>query len=107
MTNSKANTSPFVDEFLAQAPRQMTAPSLTLELRECIARWFSARDLMPNSQAILAALADLAAEQIAANQTIDQQCAVFRNFARDIDTMIAAANRKRMGGIEVELVVKQ
>jgi hypothetical protein len=98
-------TSPFLDPL--PTPRPMTAPGLTVELREAIAGWFAARDVMPNSAAILAALADLAAEQISANPTLHAQIGVFTALVRDIDAIVAAANRRRMGGLECELVVKQ
>lgn len=91
--------------------RPMTAPGLTVELREAIDRWFAARDMIPISGAILAALADLAAEQIAANPiaanpTHEAQCVVMSQFTHDIIVCINAANRRRMGGVQVELVVK-
>lgn len=85
----------------------MTAPTLSTELREAIATWFTARRQPMDSALILDALADLAAEQIAANPTYDTQCEVFGLFTQFTIVHITAANRRRMGGVECELVVKQ
>lgn len=87
--------------------RPMTAPGLTTELRETIAAWFAARDTIQNSQAILAALADLATEQVAANPTPQAQTTVLNHFIDDIIRGLNAANRRRMGGVQVGLVIKQ
>lgn len=78
------------------------ALTLALELRETIARWFSARDMpMQSSRVILFALADLAAEQITANPTQEQ---VINRFIDDVVHGCNAANRRRLGGIPVTIV---
>ena len=84
----------------------MTAPSLALELRETIARWFAARDLMMNSEAILAALADLAAEQITSNPTRATQVKVLELFMDDVVRVSNAAIRRQLGGVPC-VIVKQ
>ena len=97
--------SPFFDNF-DQASRTMTAPTLPLELRETIARWFSARDTpaMQSSELILSALADLAAEQITANPTWAAQSDVLKKLIHEILGGCNAANRRRLGGIPVTIV---
>lgn len=96
------------DDCLDRQPRPLTAPTLALELREAIARWFSARDTpaMQSSELILAALADLAAEQVAANPVRDAQNTVLAALIHDIFRGCNAANRRRMGGVPC-IIVKQ
>jgi hypothetical protein len=100
--------SPFLEDFLNQAPRTMTAPTLALELRETIARWFSARHtpVMQSSDLILSALADLTAEQIAANPTHAAQTKVLQGVLNDIFCGCNAANRRRLGGVPVTIVTQ-
>jgi hypothetical protein len=93
-----------VSELLTN-PRALPAPTLPLELRETIARWFAARDAnMQSSELILSALADLAAEQITANPTYAAQTEVIGRFTQDVFSGCNAANRRRMGGIAVTIV---
>jgi thymidylate kinase len=92
---------------MTQSLRPMTAPTLALELRETIARWFSARDTMPNSQLILAVLADLAAEQIAANPTHETADAALKQFHREFLRSYATAVRLSLGGAAAIIVLKQ
>jgi hypothetical protein len=101
MTNS-----PFQDALLKDLPRQLTAGHLSTELRETIVRWFAARSTpaIQDSELILAALADLAAEQILANPTHTAQVRVMNHFADDIIRGCNAANRRRPGGIEVTII---
>lgn len=84
----------------------MPAPTLAVELRETVARWFAARNTpaMQSSELILAALADLAAEQITANPTYELQDKATRLLIEDIFRGCRAANRRRMGGIPVTIV---
>ena len=89
---------------MSQSVRPMTAPTVALELRESIARWFAARGTMPNSQLILAALADLAAEQIAANPTAERADAALKHFHREFLRSYANAVRRSPGGVLVTLV---
>ena len=90
---------------MSQSVRPMTAPTLALELRETIARWFSARDVpMQSSGVILFALSDLAAEQITANPTQPTQEQAINRFIDDVIHDCNAANRSRMGGIPVTIV---
>ena len=85
--------------------RPMTAPTLALELRETIARWFAARQTpMQSSKVILFALADLAAEQITANPTQPTQEQASSRFLDDVTHGCDAANRRRMGGVPVTIV---
>jgi hypothetical protein len=97
--------SPFLNKF-DQVPRPMTAPTLELELRETIARWFSTRETptIQNSELILSALADLAAEQITANATYAAQIKVMHGVIHDIFRRCNAANRRRLGGVPVTIV---
>jgi hypothetical protein len=99
-------TSPFLDDFLNQAPRHLSAGQLNTELRETIARWFSTRDTptIQNSELILWALADLAAEQITANATYAAQIKVMHGVIHDIFRRCNAANRRRLGGVPVTIV---
>ena len=92
---------------MSQSVRPMTASTLALELREAIARWFSARGAMPNSQLILAALADLAAEQIAANPTPETADAVLKQFHREFLRSYVTAVRLGLGGAAAIVVLKQ
>jgi hypothetical protein len=88
-------------------PRPMTAPTLPLELRETIARWFAARNIpMQSSRVILSALADLAAEQITANPTQPTQEQAINRFIDDVVHGCNAANRRRIGGVPA-IIVKQ
>jgi hypothetical protein len=81
--------------------RQTQAPTLAVELREAIRDWFSARGkTMQDSELILAALADLAAEQIAANPTFRDQHGVMNKFVKDIIGGCYAANRRRMDDMQ-------
>ena len=97
--------SPFLARFLDASPRQLAAPTLALELRETIARWFAARQIpMQSSQVILFALADLAAEQITANPTRPTQEQAISRFFYDVTHDCKAANRRRMGGVPVTIV---
>jgi hypothetical protein len=83
------------------------APTLTVALRETIRDWFAARGKpMQESELILAALADLAAEQISENPTHTAQVRVMNHFANDIIRTCNAANRLRMSGIEVTTVTQ-
>jgi hypothetical protein len=83
----------------------MVAPTLALELRETIASWFSARDnAMQSSELILAALADLAAEQIAANPTRAAQNQVLHLHLHEIMRHCTCAIRRRLGGRSVTIV---
>lgn len=85
--------------------RETLAPTLSTELRETIHAWFAGRHKpVQDSAAILAALADLAAEQIAANPTHDAQCAAMSLFTHDIIVGITAANRRRLCGIACTIV---
>jgi hypothetical protein len=105
LSDRKSPSSPFLDAFLEASPHQLTAGHLSTELREAIARWFSARgDTMQSSQVILFALADLAAEQIAANPTRPTQEQAINRFIDDVIHGCNAANRRRMGGIPVTIV---
>jgi hypothetical protein len=84
------------------------APKLAVELREAINGWFAARGgPIHDSEMIMAALADLAAEQVAANPTPQAQTKVLNRFIRDIIRGLNAANRRRMGGVQVGLFIKQ
>ena len=90
---------------MSQSLRPMTAPTLALELRETIARWFAARNnTMQSSRVILFALADLAAEQITANPTRPTQEQAIKGFFDDVIHGCDAANRRRMGGVPVTIV---
>ena len=90
---------------MSQSLRPMTAPTLALELRETIARWFAARNgTMQSSRVILFALADLAAEQITANPTQPTQEQAISRFFDDVIHGCDAANRRRMGGVPVTIV---
>jgi hypothetical protein len=90
---------------MSQSPRPMTAPTLALELRETIARWFAARQIpMQSSKVILFALADLAAEQITANPTQPTQEQAINRFIDDVVHGCNAANRRRTGGIPITIV---
>lgn len=90
------------------ATRHTVAPTLAVELREAIHEWFAARGKpMQDSELILAALADLAAEQIAANPTLGAQHGVMNQLIKDIIRGCHAANRRRIGDIEATIIVKQ
>jgi hypothetical protein len=91
---------------MTQSLRPMTAPTLALELRETIARWFSSRDThaMQSSELILSALADLVAEQVSANPTPETQDAALKRFNREFLRIYAAVIRLRLGGIPVTIV---
>lgn len=91
----------FLDDF-----RPITAPGLALELREAAERWFEAHDLMPNSAAILAALAELAAEQITANPDINTQADIARGLLQDIFRSWIG-NSRRLGCVQIGPTVKQ
>ena len=83
----------------------MVAPTLALELREAIARWFSARDnAMQSPELILAALADLTAEQIAANPTRAAQNQVLHLHLHEIMRHCTCAIRRRLGNAPVTIV---
>ena len=87
--------------------RQLSAGRLAVEFRETIARWFALRNEAQNSELILKALADLAAEQIIANSTEPAQIAVLNRFLDEVILARRDANRRRMGGMPVDLIVKQ
>jgi hypothetical protein len=83
----------------------MMAPRLSVELRETIQAWFAARNKpIQDSAVILAALADLATEQIAANPMGAAQIRVMNCFLDDIIRGCNAANRRQMGGIACTIV---
>lgn len=92
----------------AGAPaRQLTAGQLSTEIRETIARWLEQQKSARSSALIFAALADIAGEEIAANPDEIAQLEALNHF---VDRVILArrhANRVRMGGVLVDLVVKQ
>lgn len=90
--------------FLETKPHLLCAGDLSTELRESIQNWFALRGQMPNSATILKALADLTAEQIAANPTGVDQVAVFNRFIDATVTATNAAVRRRMGGIRCAIV---
>ena len=98
------SSSPFLQYFLARTPRDLPAPTLALELRETIARWFSARDKMQSSELILAALADLVAEQITANPTRAAQVKALDRFMDETVRVANAAIRRQLGGMQVTIV---
>ena len=83
---------------LASVPRPTTAPTLALELRESIAHWFAARG-MQNSALTLSALADLAAEQIAANPTYEAQAEICNQHITAIICGCNAVNQRQPGGM--------
>lgn len=85
--------------------RPLSAPTLALELRETIARWFTVRDnAMQNSELILAALADLTAEQIVANPTQAAQNRELSFHLYEILRLCSCAIRRRPGGLPVTIV---
>lgn len=99
MTNSLANTS--------EGAQPIVAPTLALELRETIARWFAARDnAMQSSELILSALADLAAEQIAANPTQTARNQVLHFHLHEILRHCSCAIRRRLGSVPVTIVTQ-
>ena len=91
---------------MTRSLRPMAAPTLALELRETIERWFSARDTpaMQSSELILSALADLLAEQIAANPTPETADAALKHFHREFLRSYATTVRRSLGGVLVTLV---
>lgn len=85
--------------------REALAPTLAVELRETIWAWFAGRNKpIQDSGVILAALADLATEQIAANPMGDAQIRVMNHFMEDVIRGCNAANRRQMGGIACTIV---
>ena len=102
------SNSPFLEAF-DQEPRRVMAPTLAMELRETIARWFAARVTpeIQSSAQILSALADLAAEQIVANPTDHAQVRVTQRFMQEIFRGCRATNRLHLSGLAVTTTTKQ
>jgi hypothetical protein len=84
--------------------RETVAPKLAVELREAIRDWFAARGTPMESQVILDALADLLAEQVAANPTPELSDAALKQFHQQFFRLFADAVRINLGGVSVKLV---
>ena len=93
--------------FLDTSPRQLAAGQLSTEIRETIARWLEHRKMARSTDLIFAALADIAGEEIAASPGELDQLDALNLFVNKVILARRDANRRRIGGLAVDLIVKQ
>lgn len=101
-------TSPFVEDFLAQQPREMIAPNLAVAINEAVERWFAvhANGIM-DQERILGALAAVMTHLILQYPDTAQQSETTDKILAMVLTKVKREGmRRKLGGIQA-VIVKQ